>query len=155
MLNKSKKSKSEGFTIIEVLIVLAIAGLIMLIVLLAVPALQRNSRNTSRKNDVGRVASAVQTVLGNNNGAMTSLTNANLQAELNNLSYYTNTNVTMAGSVTHPFNNSTIDTVRVVAGAKCGTGANSGSTAAGSTRQVAIVYSVESGSGTVRQCQEV
>ena len=49
------KNRKDGFTIIEVLIVLAIAGLIMLIVFLAVPALQRNSRNTQRKNDVANI----------------------------------------------------------------------------------------------------
>jgi len=45
------RSKSNGFTIIEVLIVLAIAGLIMVVVFLAVPALQRNNRNNTRKTD--------------------------------------------------------------------------------------------------------
>ena len=48
MLSKLKKS-NQGFTIIEVMIVLAIAGLILLIVFLAVPALQRNGRNTTKK----------------------------------------------------------------------------------------------------------
>ena len=51
MLQNLKK-RNQGFTIIEVMIVLAIAGLIMLIVFLAVPALQRNQRNTARKQDV-------------------------------------------------------------------------------------------------------
>ena len=41
MLKTLQKRKSEGFTIIEVLVVLAIAGLIMVVVFLAVPALQR------------------------------------------------------------------------------------------------------------------
>lgn len=72
MLNKVKKSKSEGFTIIEVLIVLAIAGLVMLIVFLAVPALQRNSRNTSRSNDASRLAAAVNECLSNRNNRPTS-----------------------------------------------------------------------------------
>src|SRR5215210_6728854 len=64
------KSKSEGFTIIEVLIVLAIAGLILLIVFLAVPALQRNSRNTSRKNDVANILGAISEYTNNNNGQL-------------------------------------------------------------------------------------
>jgi len=51
MYQKIRK-RTEGFTIIEVLIVLAIAGLILLIVFIAVPALQRNARNTQRKNDI-------------------------------------------------------------------------------------------------------
>src|SRR5215210_4960979 len=62
------KSKSEGFTIIEVLIVLAIAGLILLIVFLAVPALQRNSRNTQYKNQVSTYLGAVDEWTNNHNG---------------------------------------------------------------------------------------
>ena len=69
MLKDYKKSK-EGFTIIEVLIVLAIAGLIMLIVLLAVPALTRNTRNTNRREDAGRVVTAVNEFISNNNGVL-------------------------------------------------------------------------------------
>ena len=56
---KKLQKQQSGFTIIEVLIVLAIAGLIMLIVFLAVPALQRNSRNTQRRNDVKLILAAV------------------------------------------------------------------------------------------------
>ena len=67
MLKKLRKS-NQGFTIIEVLIVLAIAGLILLIVFLAVPALQRNSRNTTIKNDAASVAGAISEYESNNNG---------------------------------------------------------------------------------------
>lgn len=65
------KKRTEGFTIIEVLIVLAIAGLIMLIVFLAVPALQRNSRNNARNNDASRIASAITECLANRNNQTT------------------------------------------------------------------------------------
>ncbi len=64
------KSKSEGFTIIEVLIVLAIAGLIMLIVFLAVPALQRNARNTTIKSDAAALAGGFSEYLSNNDGVL-------------------------------------------------------------------------------------
>lgn len=67
MLNNIRK-RTEGFTIVEVLIVLAIAGLIILIVLIAIPALQRNSRNTRVRNDASRAASLLQEVINNNNG---------------------------------------------------------------------------------------
>jgi prepilin-type N-terminal cleavage/methylation domain-containing protein len=67
MFTKLNK-KTEGFTIIEVLIVLAIAGLIMLIVFLAVPALQRNAHNTSIKNDVSGIMGGVSEFVNNNNG---------------------------------------------------------------------------------------
>jgi len=70
MLNNLKQRKSEGFTIIEVMIVLAIAGLILLIVFLAVPALQRNSRNTTAKNDAAAVAAAINEFQSNNDGAL-------------------------------------------------------------------------------------
>ncbi len=69
MLNKLQKRNSEGFTIIEVMIVLAIAALILLIVLLAVPALQRNSRNTSLKNDAASLASGFSEYISNNDGS--------------------------------------------------------------------------------------
>lgn len=64
------KKKTEGFTIIEVLIVLAIAGLIMLIVFLAVPALQRNQRNSNRDSDASRVSTLVTECLANRNGVV-------------------------------------------------------------------------------------
>src|SRR4051812_16796111 len=96
MLNKMKKSNSEGFTIIEVMIVLAIAGLILLIVFLAVPALQRNPRNTQRKSDVGRVGSAASTIVSNANGSMASLTRANVAKEVGQTSYY---DFTVAGNL--------------------------------------------------------
>jgi prepilin-type N-terminal cleavage/methylation domain-containing protein len=68
MRNLLQKRKSEGFTIIEVMIVLAIAGLILLIVFLAVPALQRNAHNTSIKNDVAGLLGGVNEYANNNNG---------------------------------------------------------------------------------------
>ncbi|HEX7368399.1 MAG TPA: prepilin-type N-terminal cleavage/methylation domain-containing protein [Candidatus Saccharimonadales bacterium] len=71
MLTNTKLSrKQKGFTIIEVMIVLAIAALILLIVLLAVPALQRNSKNTTIKNDVATVAGGISTYESDNNGTV-------------------------------------------------------------------------------------
>jgi prepilin-type N-terminal cleavage/methylation domain-containing protein len=69
MLTKTLKHKN-GFTIIEIMIVLAIAGLIMLIVFLAVPALQRSAANTDRKDDAGRISSAINDFVSNNNGTL-------------------------------------------------------------------------------------
>lgn len=66
---KKKLLNYRGFTIIEVLIVLAIAGLILLIVFLAIPALQRNSRNTTTKNDASALSGGVSEYKSNNNGA--------------------------------------------------------------------------------------
>src|ERR1700694_4439318 len=71
MLHKKlSRSREKGFTIIEVLIVLAIAGLILLIVFLAVPALQRNARNTQRKNDVAAVLGGISDFVNNNAGTL-------------------------------------------------------------------------------------
>lgn len=67
-----QKLNKKGFTIIEVLIVLAIAGLILLVVFLAVPALQRNSRNTQKRQSVAQVLSMVSEYQSNNNGALPS-----------------------------------------------------------------------------------
>lgn len=53
------KKNKDGFTIIEVVLVLAIAGLIFLMVFVALPALQRSQRDTQRRDDVARLATAV------------------------------------------------------------------------------------------------
>ena len=67
MRNKVANGK-KGFTIIEVVLVLAVAALIFLIVFLAVPALQRNRRDTARKNDVGRAIAQLEGYASNHNG---------------------------------------------------------------------------------------
>lgn len=68
-MNKQQK-KSSGFTIIEVVLVLAIAGLIFLMVFIALPALQRNQRDTQRKNDLSRLQTAVNNYQSNNRGSL-------------------------------------------------------------------------------------
>jgi prepilin-type N-terminal cleavage/methylation domain-containing protein len=65
-MNVQQKNKQKGFTIIEVVLVLAIAGLIFLMVFIALPALQRNQRDTQRKNDISRVQTAIQNYQSNN-----------------------------------------------------------------------------------------
>ncbi|MBR1939221.1 type II secretion system protein [Candidatus Saccharibacteria bacterium] len=64
------KSRSRGFTIIEVVLVLAIAGLIFLMVFIALPALQRGQRNTQRKNDLSRIVTAVSSYQANNSNKL-------------------------------------------------------------------------------------
>lgn len=150
--------KSEGFTIIEVLIVLAIAGLIMLIVFLAVPALQRNSRNTSRRNDVGRVGSTVSEFVSNNNGALP--TSANVTAirdaagRLSQYDFTAEPTSLMIASGGTPAAISDINQIRIVTARKCGTGGAVTDSGA-SARSVAIQYAVESSSGVTAVCQEV
>jgi prepilin-type N-terminal cleavage/methylation domain-containing protein len=149
MRHSLNQRNQKGFTIIEVLIVLAIAGLIMLIVFLAVPALQRNSRNTSRRNDVSRILGAAQEVLNNNSGDLTQLTNANLQNPniVGTLAYYQATNVTVSGvaPAATGTNNTTEDTVVLFKGATC----SSNKAIPGATRQLAITYTIEK---SINQC---
>lgn len=62
--------KEKGFTIIEVVLVLAIAGLIFMMVFVALPSLQRNTRDTQRKDDLSRAMTAVTSFTNNNNGSL-------------------------------------------------------------------------------------
>lgn len=61
-----KNTKKDGFTIIEVVLVLAIAGLIFLMIFIALPALQRSSRDSTRRNEVGTVISAISSYMNTN-----------------------------------------------------------------------------------------
>ena len=65
--NQPQKNK-QGFTIIEVVLVLAIAGLIFLMVFIALPALQRSQRDTQRRNDMARLATALTQYQANHGG---------------------------------------------------------------------------------------
>lgn len=69
MTKLNTKSK-KGFTIIEVVLVLAIAGLIFLMVFVALPALQRSQRDTQRRDDMARVATAINQYQTNNGGKL-------------------------------------------------------------------------------------
>jgi|JI10StandDraft_1071094.scaffolds.fasta_scaffold602718_2 prepilin-type N-terminal cleavage/methylation domain-containing protein len=62
-------TNKRGFTIIEVVLVLAIAALIFLMVFIALPALQRNQRDTARKQEIGKVLAAVTSYQSNSSGA--------------------------------------------------------------------------------------
>ena len=101
---KNNTKRQSGFTIIEVLIVLAIAGLILLIVFLAVPALQRNSRNTQRKNDVQAALGSFQETINNGGGQLP----ATVAAGLTNGKYGYFATTDFTGSTT---NNSAVATV--------------------------------------------
>ncbi|MBC7868851.1 type II secretion system protein [Candidatus Saccharibacteria bacterium] len=68
--------KEKGFTIIEVVLVLAIAGLIFLMVFIALPALQRNQRDSQRKNDLSRAQTALVSYQSNNRNASPGVTDA-------------------------------------------------------------------------------
>lgn len=147
-MSNIKKRSEGGFTIIEVLIVLAIAGLIMLIVFLAVPALQRNSRNTQRKNDVASLLGAVSEYVNNNGGALpTAAANFTGNAKLG---FYA------TGDVNYSTNGTAgtdVNDVYIAAGAKCSS-ATAMTTVGATSRNVAALYFIETSSGTQSQCQE-
>ncbi len=163
MLQKLRKQE-KGFTIIEVLIVLAIAGLILLIVFLAVPALERSARNTQRKNDASAIASAIADYIDNNGGSVPGAVGssgndvticgascASGNTETAKLGYYTPGNVSLVTSNASP---GTPDDTHIIVD----TGYTCDSTNTGlgtaSSRTAAILYSVETGSGSAEQCVE-
>jgi len=166
MLNKMKQQrKQEGFTIIEVLIVLAIAGLIMLVVFMAVPALQRNSRTTQRKADISSFLGAVQEYT-NNNGGVGPSSQANVTTVFGNFKpgfYTTSANyyyATAAPAVPATIGNGagdaatvTSENVILVKGFKCAS-ANA-APVAGTARNYAVIYAVESGGNPIYQCQDI
>ena len=71
------RKQQQGFTIIEVVLVLAIAALIFLMVFIALPALQRNQRDTARKNDASAVAAALNNYRSQNRGTFAGTTPIN------------------------------------------------------------------------------
>lgn len=148
-----RRGDQKGFTIIEVLIVLAIAGLILLIVFLAVPALQRNARNTSRRDDISRVLGAAQEVINNGNGQMSSLTTTSLQTAVGTLGYYDSSKVTVAAAPASPASSSDTDSATVYTGSTCDTDSSGKQVVKkGTSRQLAILFAVESGTSTISQC---
>lgn len=153
MLSRLKKSNGEGFTIIEVMIVLAIAGLILLIVFLAVPALQRNSRNTQRKNDAGHVASLISEYESNNSGSnpgsfdfVTPVAAGELDATKENFSIIDKSaNLTIAAIPSPLPASPAADKVIIYTKATCTAGSPTPGT---STRQIAVWYGLEGTTAT-------
>lgn len=165
------KKRTEGFTIIEVLIVLAIAGLIMLIVLLAVPALQRSQRNTARRTDASRIAASVVNFTANNNGTTPSTTAdvGTIIKDIGTFGQYTSVAcaaaatpisntvcITVAAADVNPLNTNLADSAYIVTQSICGA---SGATVFQSTgsRKIALQYTTETGTkGTsAPQCLDV
>lgn len=155
MLSNLKKRKEEGFTIIEVMIVLAIAGLIILVVLLAIPALQRNSRNTSIKNDASAVAAAINEYSGSNNGRMPT-TYSIADGTINVGGSGTPTTGKAQGGTTGGLGEAPgegeVGVINVTFGNKCADdGAGVGPA---SPRSAAILYNTETSTTTASQCIE-
>lgn len=164
MLKKLQKTKSEGFTIIEVMIVLAIAGLIILIVLLAVPALQRNGRNTAMKNDATAISAGVNEFKSNNEGRspnVAGITGTAPDITISNSTFtgaapatakiQTGTVVVPTGAAPAAYTQATETTIYIVVGFKCNSASGGNYAGAGdiqaNTRGVAVIYPVEQRTG--------
>lgn len=168
-MSKYQTKRSEGFTIIEVLIVLAIAGLIMLVVFLAVPNLQRNSRNNSYRNEASNILGAYSEVSSNKNGAAltagTSATDSTPDSDAEKVKAAANPqNITTVVIEAHvaaanitantAAGANQVSTTKAIirTGAKCA-GPADGTATAGTSRQVALYFAVETPGGLELQCQ--
>lgn len=67
-MSKLSKSNQSGFTIIEVVLALAIGAMIIGMVFIALPNLQKQRRDTARRNDLSRFMGQLEAYSGNNNG---------------------------------------------------------------------------------------
>lgn len=156
----------KGFTLIEVILVLAIAAMIFLMVLLTLPAVQRSQRDMQRKQDLGKVISAWNSYISNNNKRPDTTLNANnggicegargeMQPEfcqldtyvsLTNGQTYSILDGPASGSVIHQdatAPNATQDNIAVYRKAVC-SGSDNGDILPGdSLRQIAVVVQLE------------
>lgn len=155
--------RKNGFTIIEVLIVLAIAGLIILIVFMAIPALQRNARNTQRKNDVTKAFGTFMEAMSNNGGKLPpSCLGGNPSCFLTKIpmSIYDNQTNAVAFSNNSPAAPDTLtprygELLQFTSGAKCVSDDAGATTTGASSRSVVALYAVETVSGSQSKCQDL
>lgn len=152
-MNITNKPKTQGFTIIEVVLVLAIAGLIFLIVFLALPALQRSQRDTQRKQDLSRFMSQLTQYQSNHQGstpsdAVGSTTNWSAFVS----AYLTNSGATFGDPQSGSYTlsrvangtapSTTVGTVTIYQSATCSSGVPAASS---SGRDVAVTMALEQG----------
>lgn len=154
-MNVQKNTK--GFTIIEVVLVLAIAGLIFLMVFIALPALQRNQRDTARKQEISTILAQVTSYQSNNRGNSPAASVATKiafakylegtadAAGLITLNSGTQVMFGTAPTASSVPSSASEDVMVVVIGAKCDTSstATSGAVVAGTKRQAAAVMKME------------
>ena len=164
--DRTQRSTSGGFTIVEVMIVLAIAGIIMMLVFMAIPALMRSQRNSQRKEDVAYILNSVQRYQLTNSGKFpdcgggSSPSCFGLVVDKTKISLYdTGTDTTLIITPETPLQSvtkvSNVEQIRVYNYQKCDPN-NQGlatSDSAGFTDIVAL-YAVESGSGSTSLCQQ-
>ncbi len=152
-----QQNQAKGFTIIEVVLVLAIAALIFLMVFIALPALQRNQRDTARKNEVGKVASAITSYQSNSKGAAPAANAAfagylDGTASANVITMGSGSTVSFSGQTlsSTPTNVSgvTTDNIVIVMGAKC---TDTNQVVDGTSRQAAVAVTLENGNAVYCQ----
>ena len=68
-------SKKRGFTVLEIVLVLAIAGVIFLMVFIALPQMQRQQRDSRRKDDMMLFVEAIKKYQSNYRGTLPKLPN--------------------------------------------------------------------------------
>lgn len=146
-MNVAKQTK--GFTIIEVVLVLAIAALIFLMIFVALPALQRGQRDTARKQDVGTIAAALNSYRSNHNGSLPTTTSTDFSKYIDKLSQVDPASVTIQEGSTGNGPDTT-DTAYIYLRAKCD---SDNKAVAGTTRQAAVITTLEAGSGNVKYCE--
>ena len=68
----------KGFTVIEIALVLAIAGLIFLMVFITLPSLRVAQKDSTRRDDVSRLVTAISNYASNNRGSISNITDSKL-----------------------------------------------------------------------------
>lgn len=162
---------SRGFTIIEVMIVMAVGGMIMLIVFQAIPTVERNSRNSERKHDVGAILQAVSHYELNHSGNFPDSSSNFLQ--YTELRHYDVTAVSYdpptapaagiaiyAGSTAgHPASvpaQTNLDVVSVYKYQMCDSDGQGGSTGVGAGYYDTVaLYAVQTNNGLNSQCEKL
>jgi len=149
-----QRANKKGFTIIEVVLVLAIAALIFLMIFVALPALQRGQRNTARKEDVGTVASAVNTYRSNRAGALPADGTA-VQAYIDKLSQVDKSNVSADDDLSDfsVADGTDVDKIQISRTSKCDDDGKINKS--GSPKQAAVQTVLEEGGGWQLYCQTV
>lgn len=150
--------KQKGFTIIEVVLVLAIAALIFLMVFIALPALQRNQRDTARKEELGKVVSAVTTWQSTHRGASPASTDAEAFAKYVDGTYsngsiaLSTTTVKFVKTQTSGTGEASTDTIVLAPKTSCSDDGTTFAKTPKTSRSMAAMVQMESGS--VFYCQE-
>ncbi len=148
--------QNAGFTIVETIIVLAIAGLILLLVFYAVPTLERNGRNSQRKQDVSTILQGVSHYELDNSANFPTNVTTLLKYAPQNLAWYIPSDIQLnPGQVAAPAVTSTED-VEIYDFEFCSSTTFGSTTNQGADySNIVALYAVEGGGGAVSECQQL